>query len=178
MINKLKLRSNNNHNFPGLMYTCCINCIACSKTLVCLVTSSSTEYGHINAMLWNGVITIPLFTINKCINSSNISLPAFADYPPFLGAGLTNLYSALPPNWVIDHGMSYLSNKPWTSLVNLVASLIILSKAYSVKTSSKVAFIVATDKALPARVPPIPPTSTRSTFLAWATLSAIYWVNP
>lgn len=138
------------------------------------MTSVSSEYGHISAMLWNGVIKIPLFTINKCINSSNMSFPAFADYPPFLGAGFTNLYSALPPNCEIDHGMLYFSSNPCTSFVNFVASFIILSKAYSVKTASRVDLIVATERAFPARVPPIPPTSTRSTFFAWATLSAIY----
>jgi hypothetical protein len=50
--------------------------------------------------------------------------------------------------------------------VNFVASLNILSKAYSVNTLSRVALIVATERALPAKVPPIPPTSTRSTSFA------------
>lgn len=129
-------------------------------------------------MLWNGVINIPLFTINKCINSSNPSCPAFTDYPPFFGAGLTNLYYALPPSWLIDHGILYLSSSYWTYCVNFVASLCILSNASSVKTLYKVALIVATERAFPARVPPIPPTSTRSTFFACDTLSAIYWVKP
>jgi hypothetical protein len=62
--------------------------------------------------------------------------------------------------------------------VNFVASLNILSKAYSVNTLSRVALIVATERALPAKVPPIPPTSTRSTSFAWVTLSAIYCVKP
>ncbi len=90
-------------------YTGVSLCNACSNTKVCLSTSLYTVYGHINAILWKGVIKIPRFNINKCINSSSISFPAFTDWPPFFGAGLTNLYYALAPSWEIDHGMLYLS---------------------------------------------------------------------
>ncbi len=129
-------------------------------------------------MLWKGVINIPLFNMNKCMNSSNRSLPAFIESPPFLGAGFVKRYSARAPNWLIDHGISYLLSNYWHYFVNLVQSLIILSNAFYVSTCYKVVLIDAIERAFPAKVPPIPPTSTKSTFLADIILSAIYWVTP
>lgn len=140
--------------------------MASSKSLVCKFTSASVVVGHINAMLWNGVIRMPRLSMKRCMNSSRRSLLAATDWPPFLGAGFVNRYSARAPSWLIDHGMLYFYKRAIVYLVNFVQSLIILSKAYSVRTFSKVVRMAAKDRAFPARVPPIPPTSTKSTFLA------------
>ncbi len=65
-----------------------------------------------------------------------------------------------------------------TPASNRVASAFIRSNASAVSTCSSVARIAATDRALPARVPPIPPTSTRSASGCAATAAATSWVSP
>ena len=77
------------------------------------------------------------------------------------------MYSARAPSWLIDHGSPYRSMTPWTPAVKRVASSIIPTKASSVRTCSSVARVAATDRALPASVPPTPPVSMRS-MPSWA----------
>lgn len=152
--------------------------MAYSNSVVCFSTSFSVVLGHIKAMLWNGVIKMPRFNMKRCMYSSRRSSLAFIDSPPLLGAGFTKRYSALAPSWLIDQGISYLVSRLWTYFVNFVQSFIIRSKASSVNTVSRVVRIAAIERALPAKVPPIPPTSTRSTFFALMILSATSWVTP
>eukprot|EP01139_Manchomonas_bermudensis_P014864 Amastigsp_a509040_483.p4 type:complete len:111 gc:universal Amastigsp_a509040_483:309-641(+) len=95
-------------------------------------------------------------------NSSICPSAAAAASVPFFGATGTKRYSARAPSWVMHHGTLYLAKMASTERVSSVASWTMCSKALSVKTFSRTARAAAIESALPARVPPMPPTSTRS----------------
>ena len=68
--------------------------------------SESDVSGHMSAMLWNGVISIPRLSMKRCMYSSSSGSAAAADSPPFRGPGRTKRYSARAPSWTMDHGRS------------------------------------------------------------------------
>ncbi len=87
-------------------------------------------------------------------------------------------YSARAPRRVTCHGTSEPRRTPLTPASNRSASGIIRAKASSVRTSVSVARMAASDSALPARVPPMPPTSQSSRSIDALTRSATASVNP
>ena len=90
------------------------------------------------------------------------------------GAGRAKRYSARAPSWLIDHGTSSSSSIACTPSVNAVASSVMCANASAVSTSPRVARIAAVDSALPASVPPTPPTSMMSASPAsvWPVIAA------
>ena len=66
--------------------------------------------GHISAMLWNGVIRTPRFSVYRCRYSSSSGSATAADAPPFTGGTGLNRYSARVPSRTTHHGSSLLSS--------------------------------------------------------------------
>ncbi len=79
-----------------------------------------------------------------------------------MGAGEAKRYSARAPSWLTDQGTPVRSRVAATPAVNASHKETMRANAEGVSTDERVARIAATDRALPARVPPTPPTSTRS----------------
>ena len=74
---------------------------------MCAATSALVVAGDISAMLWNGVIRMPRFSVYRCMYSSSSPSAAAADSPPSRGGEGVKRYSARAPSWVIDQGTDF-----------------------------------------------------------------------
>ena len=117
-------------------------------------------------MLWNGGISTPRFIAQRCRKRSSSGSAASWSAVPFLGGEGRKWYSARAPSRVTCQGTSFAESTPFTPSSNRSASAIIRANASSVRTEVNVAQIAASESALPASVPPIPPTSESSRSIA------------
>ena len=88
------------------------------------------------------------------------------------------MYSARQPSRVIDHGSSCSAIVRSTADSKRSPSAIMRSNASSVSTSPSVARTAASESALPARVPPTPPTSAAPAIVCSRIRSPTSSVNP
>ena len=109
---------------------------------------------------------------------SNSKSPALLASAPVTGATCPNMYSPRAPNRLQLHGKSNSAIAASTPSDHRVPKSIMRSKFSCVKTCVNVARIAASDKALPAKVPPIPPVSIISSSTIDLILSAIDCVIP
>ena len=90
---------------------------------------------------------------------SSSKSPALFASAPVIGVELANIYSPRAPNRLHVHGKSNSSIAASTPSDQRVPKSIMRSKFSWVRTCVNVARIDASDSALPANVPPMPPVS-------------------
>ena len=111
----------------------------------------------------------------SCCSSKSSAAAASA---PSCGAVGENVYSARQPSRVTCHGSPAASMPACTPSVQRTACAVIVSNAAGVSTSVRVARTAAMDRALPASVPPTPPTSMSSSSIERCTRAVSSAVMP